>query len=296
MATDLSSPLGRDATNPSAGASSPEREALVRQVGTAIKALVRAGYFSLDVEGAQHIPREGPVIYAQNHAGWFALDTIVLGGVVGDAVGIARTPYFAANESALSAPVVGPFLRRLGGVPASSFRNPERLPPGIESYGICPEGVRGNCKPFWEAYRMREWSRTFVKVALVRGAPIVPVAIFGGEECLPVAWTVEMLKPLLGSIVGFPLLPFPLPARWKVVFHEPVRAAARGHRLRPDREYTTDVARQVQGIVQATLDREAGRRALGKISSAVWHLRRRGPESAAVPDPLLGPEDAPRAA
>jgi 1-acyl-sn-glycerol-3-phosphate acyltransferase len=206
-------------------------------------------------------------VYAQNHAGWFALDTIMVGAAVGDALGVSRTPCFAAHESALAAPLLGPFLRRLGGLPASSFRNPERLPAEIDSYGICPEGVRGNCKPFWEAYRMKEWSRTFVKVALVREARIVPVAVFGGEESLPVLWTVHVLKPLIGSIVGLPVVPFPLPARWKIVFHPPIEVTAHGHRLRPDRDYCIDVARRVQAIVQATVDREAPRRPLARVSS-----------------------------
>ena len=266
-----------------------DREALVRRVSAAVNTLIRLKYFSFEVEGAEHLPREGPVVYAQNHAGWFALDTIVLGYAVGQALDPSRTPYFAAHESALATPAVGPFLSRLGGLPASSFRNPERLPPEVESYGICPEGVRGNCKPFWEAYRMREWSRTFVKLALVRDAPIVPVAVLGGEECLPVAWTVKALEPLIGSIVGLPLVPIPLPSRWKVVFHEPIHVTPHGPRLRPDRQYCAEVAREVQGIVQATLDREASRRRLAQLSSFVSALRRSREASDGVveADPLL---------
>jgi 1-acyl-sn-glycerol-3-phosphate acyltransferase len=267
------------------------RDALVRQVASGIDAAVKLKYFSFEVEGLEHLPKDGPVVYAQNHAGWFALDTIILGYAVGRALEVSRTPYFAAHDAALAAPVVGPFLRRLGGLPASSFRNPERLPPGIDSFGICPEGVRGNCKPFWQAYRMQEWSRTFVKLALVREAVIVPVAVLGGEECLPVAWTVEALEPVLGSIVGLPLVPVPLPTRWKVVFHEPVRVTPHGPPLRPDRQYCADVARQVQGIVQETLDREAWSRPLAQLSSFLTRAKQRRaapPREALAPDPLLG--------
>ncbi len=281
----------RDALRDSGPARGGDREALVRQVTAAIRTMVRLGYFTFEVEGAEHLPREGSVVYAQNHAGWFALDTFILGHAVGETLGLSRAPYFAAHESALAAPVIGPFLRRVGGLPASWFRNPERLPPDIESYGICPEGVRGNCKPFWEAYRMRDWSRTFVKLALVRGAAIVPVAVFGGEECLPVAWTVKVLKPVIGSIVGLPLLPFPLPARWKVVFHEPVRVATHGNPLLPDRQYITEVARRVQATVQQTLDREIDRRRLARLSSFVSRLKDsvgQVPDEADEPDPLLG--------
>jgi 1-acyl-sn-glycerol-3-phosphate acyltransferase len=281
----------RAALRGGAHTSGADREALIRQVSAGIRALVRLKYFTLEVEGAEHLPREGPVVYAQNHAGWFALDTFILGHAVNEALGVGRTPYFAAHEAALAAPVIGPFLGKLGGLPASWFRNPERLPPEIESFGICPEGVRGNCKPFWEAYRMREWSRTFVKLALVRGAAIVPAAVFGGEECLPVAWTVTALQPVIGSIFGLPLVPVPLPARWKVVFHEPVRVAAQANPLRPDRQYMTEVARRVQATVQATLDREAYRRPLAQLSSFVTKVKD-GPEPAGEgaddADPLLG--------
>lgn len=273
------------------GTAAPDRDDLIRQVAAAIRTLVRLKYFTFEVDGSEHIPRDGPVVYAQNHAGWFALDTFMLGHAVHEAAGISRTPYFAAAESALAAPVIGPFLQRLGGLPASWFRNPERLPPEIESYGICPEGVRGNCKPFWEAYRMREWSRTFVKLALVRNATIVPVAVFGGEECLPVAWTVKILQPVIGSIVGLPLVPVPLPARWKVVFHAPVRVAPQRNPLRPDRQYVTEVARQVQATVQETLDREVHRRPLAQLSSLVTRLKdgmRQEPSGGDDPDPLLG--------
>jgi 1-acyl-sn-glycerol-3-phosphate acyltransferase len=281
----------RDAPGDGAFARGADRAALVRQMAAIIQTLVRSKYFSLEVEGSEHLPAEGPVVYAQNHAGWFALDTFIVGHAVTEALGLSRTPYFAAHESALAAPVVGPFLQRLGGLPASWFRNAERLPPEIESFGICPEGVRGNCKPFWEAYRMREWSRTFVKLALVRNAIIIPVAVFGGEECLPVAWTVKILKPIIGSIVGLPLVPIPLPARWKVVFHEPIRVASTGGRS--DRQYCADVANQVQDIVQKTLDREPHDHPLARLSSFVARMKDAAQplEGGDEQDPLLGPED-----
>ncbi|MFL5301274.1 MAG: 1-acyl-sn-glycerol-3-phosphate acyltransferase, partial [Anaeromyxobacteraceae bacterium] len=88
----------RDAVTGDSAGRAAERDVLVRRVGAAIDGLVRAGYFSIDVEGAEHVPRTGPVLYAQNHAGWFALDTIILGGAVARAVGLERTPYFAAHE------------------------------------------------------------------------------------------------------------------------------------------------------------------------------------------------------
>ncbi len=248
-----------------------ERDFLISRLVAGVRALIRAGYFSLEVVGAEHLPREGRVVYAQNHSGWFPLDAFFLTMAIVEAEGIQRAPFFATHDAAMAAPLLGPLLRRFGALPASWFRRPERLPAEIESCGIFPEGYRGNTKPFWEAYRMRDWNRGFVRVALAREAPIVPAAILGGEECLPVAWTVDLLEPLIGASIGLPLSLLPLPARWKVVFHPRVEVAGRGSLT--DHAFCSGVAQEVQRTVQATLDREAPQRALGRLS---YRIGRRG--------------------
>ncbi|MGC3999236.1 MAG: lysophospholipid acyltransferase family protein [Anaeromyxobacter sp.] len=242
------------------------------------RALLRVGYFKLEVEGAEHLPRSGPVVYAQNHAGWFPLDAFFLALAVSDALGPQAAPVFAAYDRAVTAPVLGPFLRRAGAVPASWFRRPEHLPPEVRAVGIFPEGWPGNTKPFWEAYRMKPWNRGFVRVAAALDAPIVPVAVIGGEECLPVAWTVGLLKPLLGAAVGLPLSLLPLPARWKIVFHRPVRVEE-GRAALTDHDGAQALSARIRGTVQATLDRESRERALGKLSHGVAALAGTGARS-----------------
>lgn len=254
------------------GSDGADREVLLRRVFTVLRALVRSRYFSFEVQGLEHLPCEGPVVYAQNHAGWFALDAFFVALAVSEARGLRRTPHFVALDSLLALPLLGKVLRRLGAVPASSVRHPEQLPPEVESYGICPEGVEGNCKPFWEAYRMRRWAGGFVRLASARHAPVVPVAVFGGEECLPVAWTVRFLEPLIGSIVGLPLSPVPLPARWKVVFHEPVHVP---DRVLTDPSVCSEIAQRIQDTVQDTLDRHSSRKAPRLVSIGPELLLRR---------------------
>jgi 1-acyl-sn-glycerol-3-phosphate acyltransferase len=230
------------------------------------RALLRLRYFGLEVEGTEHLPADGRAVYVANHAGWFPLDAFFLGLAVADASGSERTPFFAATEAALALPLLGGFLRRVGAVPASWLRRPERLPPEVRALGVFPEGVEGNCKPFWEAYRMRPWRRGFLRVAAALDAPVVPVAVLGGEECVPVAWTVRRLEPLVGSIFGYPLAPVPLPARWRVVFHPPVRVRPEEAR---DARGSRALADEVRRTVQATLDRRAVRSPLARLSSVV---------------------------
>ncbi|BDG01062.1 1-acyl-sn-glycerol-3-phosphate acyltransferase [Anaeromyxobacter oryzae] len=255
----------------SAEASAPpviDHALLERTVIPAMRALLRLGYFKLEVEGAEHLPRDGRVVYAMNHAGWFPLDGFFTGLAVFDAIGPDLTPFFAAHDAALAAPLLGPFLRRLGAVPVSWMKRPEKLPPQIRACGIFPEGVEGNCKPFWKAYRQRAWKRGFVRVAAALDAPVVPVAVLGGEESLPVAWTVRRLEPVIGSILGLPLSLVPLPARWKIVFHEPVRMDGVRDALR-DPDYQGAMAARVRATVQATLDRNAAGKPLARLSALV---------------------------
>jgi len=243
-------------------------ETLVPFIGS----VIRAGYFSFSVEGMEHVPRDARAVYATNHAGWFPLDAFFLGLGVRRALGPCRTPFFATADAALAIPLLGRFLQRVGALPASWFRRPERLPRGVRACGFFPEGVYGNTKPFWQAYRMRPWNRGFVRVAAALDVPIVPVAILGGEECLPVAWTVKLLEPLVGARFGLPLAPVPLPARWRVVFHPPVQLEDR-RLVFGDGERSVAVARSVETTVGATLRRLSPRYPLAHVSS--WMAARR---------------------
>jgi len=247
-----------------------------------VERFIRAGYFSFTVEGAEHVPHDGRAVYAQNHAGWFPLDAFFVGLAVRSAIGPCRTPYFATAEAALAIPVLGAFLRRVGSVPASWFRRPERLPPRIRAAAFFPEGVPGNTKPFWEAYRMRSWNRGFVRTAAALDAPIIPTAVLGGEECLPVAWTVKLLEPLVGSAFGLPLALVPLPSRWRVVFHPPVRLADR-HGLLTDGARSAEVADAVRETVAHTIERQAARYPLAHVSS--WVAARRPALALPAPAP-----------
>jgi hypothetical protein len=101
----------------------------------------------------------------------------------------------------------------------------------------------------------------------------VPVAVLGGEECLPVAFTVRFLEPVVGSLLGAPLTPVPLPSRWKVVFHPPVHLGAQDRRALADADRCTELARGVQRIVQGSLDRHAADWPLGRLSGRIAAAR-----------------------
>jgi 1-acyl-sn-glycerol-3-phosphate acyltransferase len=249
-----------------------------RRLVPLVDALVRSRYFSFEVEGAEHVPRDGRAIFAQNHAGWFPLDALFVGYAIRSVLGPCRTPYFATAEAALALPVIGPFIRRVGAVPSTWFRRPERLPSGVRACGFFPEGIPGNTKPFWHAYRMRPWKRGFVRVAAALDLPIVPAAVLGSEECLPVAWTVRLLEPIFGAPFGLPLSLVPLPARWRVVFHPPVRVEERQAVL-ADHDRSAAIAARVRSTVEATLASRARRYPLAQVSSLVQTVSALGPLS-----------------
>lgn len=260
---------------------------LLNRVLPALRALVDIGYFSLDVEGVEHVPRRGPAVYVGNHAGWFTLDTLIGALVLVDHVGADRLPYGAAQDALLKVPAVGRFFERVGAFPASWLREPRSLPPEMQVFSVYPEGTEGNCKPFWHAYQMRRWRSSFVHLAAALRAPIVPVALLGGEESLPVAYTVDLLRPLVGTAIPVPLLAMPLPSRWKLVFHEPVRLDGRllGRAAEDPRwfvEHARLLAESTRSTVQRTLDRETRDRMLGQLSR---RLRPADPQPTRAPLP-----------
>jgi 1-acyl-sn-glycerol-3-phosphate acyltransferase len=178
-------------------------------------------WFRVTVEGAEHVPRGGALLVA-NHAGALPIDGPVLKEVLRRSRPDLPGPRWLVEDQVFYAPLLGTLLNRLGAVRASP-ENATRLLAEGRPVCVFPEGIQGIGKPFRERYRLKRFGRGgFVKLALKTAVPILPVAIVGGEESLP------LLAKLPAGFLGMPYLPLtplgpiPLPARWSVRIGPPI--------------------------------------------------------------------------
>lgn len=219
-----------------------------------LRNLIQMNYFKFQVRGANFMPTEGPVIFVGNHSGWVALDALFLMLAINDSAGPEFLPYLIVHDMLIKIPFTYHLLKDLGLIPADWLHyGREPLPPQLNPIAIFPEGADGNSKPFWKAYHMQNWKTGFVRLAIQRRAKVVPVAIIGGEEALPVAATIEALKPLLGSVAPLPLTLTPLPSRWKVQFMEPLDFADYDPEVIHSIERCQQIASEVHDLVQSRL-------------------------------------------
>ena len=180
-------------------------------------------WFRVEVEGAERIPTGGALLVA-NHAGALPLD----GPMLQEALRRSRPDLpearWLAEDQVFYAPLLGTLFNRLGAVRASPDSATRLLAEG-RPVCIFPEGIQGIGKPFRQRYHLQRFGRGgFVKLALRTGRPVLPVAIVGGEESLP------LLAKLPGSFLGVPYLPvtgpLPLPAKWRIRIGEPLAVPA----------------------------------------------------------------------
>jgi 1-acyl-sn-glycerol-3-phosphate acyltransferase len=98
---------------------------------------------------------------------------------------------------------------------------------------VFPEGVKGTGKGWGNRYRLRRFGRGgYVQTAIRARAPIIPISVVGSEEIYPMIADLQPLANALG-LPYFPITPFfpllgplgmvPLPSKWRIEFHEPVR-------------------------------------------------------------------------
>lgn len=129
--------------------------------------------WDIRLHGADRVPKTGPVILASNHIGW--LDGPLL-------VAIAPRPVHALVKSEMFVGRTGRLLRASGQIPVvrntidiAAVRFCIRALRDDQVVAIYPEARRGN----GEFERLRDG---YTYLALVTGARVVPVAIFGTRE------------------------------------------------------------------------------------------------------------------
>src|SRR4029079_10692205 len=69
---------------------------------------------------------------------------------------------------------------------------------------VFPEGSKGPGKTFAERYQLRRFGRGgFVEIAMRAGVPVIPIAVVGAEESMPI-----ILKlPSAAKALGIPYFP-----------------------------------------------------------------------------------------
>ena len=226
-----------------------------------IARLLYRRWWRVDAVGLENVPRRGGALLVSNHSGVLPLDGAMIKVACLDA-GPERHVRALIAGWFFGLPVLSWVLRRSG----QTLGHPDdtaRLLDSGELVLVFPEGVKGTGKPFRERYRLRRFGRGgFVEAALRAQVPIIPVSVVGAEEIYPMLADVRPLAELTG-FPYFPLTPtwpwlgplglVPLPSKWRIRFHEPVRTDLLGARAAGDARQVMALADEVRDVIQAGL-------------------------------------------
>ncbi len=182
--------------------------------------LLASLYFRAEVRGLQNIPAHGPVLLVGNHSGGnMTPDTTVFTLAFNTYFGVERRFYQLAHNLVLSMPGLGR-LRKFGTVAANTDNANQALDSGAALL-VYPGGDYEAHRPSWEGGKVDFGGRKgFIRLALDRDVPIVPVVSAGGQETALFLSRGERLAKLLGLDKMFRLkvMPISLAAPWGLNF------------------------------------------------------------------------------
>jgi 1-acyl-sn-glycerol-3-phosphate acyltransferase len=140
-------------------------------------------YFRAEVRGLERIPAEGPVLVVGNHSGGFYIvDTFAFAYAFYSHFGPARRFHPLSHDVAVKLPALSALLRKYGGLPAST----EWAEKALEHEAavlVYPGGEIESFRPSLQSAKIDFAGRKgWIRLALSRGVPIVPLVAIGGQE------------------------------------------------------------------------------------------------------------------
>ncbi|HEX5614610.1 MAG TPA: lysophospholipid acyltransferase family protein [Acidimicrobiia bacterium] len=189
-------------------------------------------WFRAEWDGFEHVPEHGGALLVANHAGAIPSDApVIMHGIETE---LGRPVYGLAENLFRALPVAGTLWSRAGGVAAHPDNAYRLLHDEGQLVLVFPEGTKGTGKLFSERYQLRRFGRGgFIEIAMRAGVPIVPIAVVGNEEAMPIVVKSRRLAKLIG-IPYFPVtanqllfgplagLALPLPAKFRLRVLPPV--------------------------------------------------------------------------
>ncbi len=219
-------------------------------------------WFRVEWEGFENLPGEGGALLVANHAAAIPSDApAIMHGIERD---LGRSVYGLAENLFRSLPVIGTLWSRSGGVAAHPQNAYRLLHDQRELVLVFPEGAKGTGKHYRDRYQLRRFGRGgFVEIAMRSGVPIIPIAVVGAEESMPILWKSNRIAKLLGipyfPITANELLFGPLgfvaylPAKFKIRVLPPIHFDVAPDQERYSRSRVMDETERVRVQIQEAL-------------------------------------------
>lgn len=230
-------------------------------------------FFTPEVRGLDMLPSDGPALVVGNHSCLFYMPEVwICGQAILSRRGIGPPTYLLAYDLLFAVPGVGSFLRRLGALPASTDEAESALAGGA-CVMVYPGGDLEACRPWTQRNRVDFGGRKgFIRLALRRGVPVVPVVAHGAHHAVVVLTRGDRLARAAGLrnvrinvfpiLAGFPfgvtsilLPPPPMPAQVTVEFLPALDWTGYGPGAADDQDVVSACYDEITARLQSALDR-----------------------------------------
>jgi 1-acyl-sn-glycerol-3-phosphate acyltransferase len=219
-------------------------------------------WFRVEWEGFEHLPESGGALLVANHAGAIPPDApSIMHGIEKD---LGRPVYGLAENLFRTMPVVGTLWSRSGGVAAHPDNAYRLLHDENQLVLVFPEGTKGTGKLYKDRYHLRRFGRGgFVEIAMRAGVPVIPIAVMGAEETMPIVFKSARLAKAL-NLPYFPItanmLAFGpagvvayLPAKFRIRVLPPVHFDVPPDQERYSRSRVMEESERIRRMVQDAL-------------------------------------------
>ncbi len=234
----------------------------MRRIMRALYDPVYSKWFRAEWEGLEKIPKDGGALLIANHSGAIPSDApVIMHGIEKE---LGRPLYGLADYFFKTVPYIGTMWSRLGGVSARPENAYRLLREQRQLALVFPEGTKGPAKSFTDRYQLRRFGRGgFVEIAMRAGVPIIPIAVIGSEESMPIVFRL----PTLAKILGVPYFPVtvncmmlgplgvvaPFPSKFKLRVLDPITFDVPPDQERYSKSRVMEEAEDIRLLLQETI-------------------------------------------
>lgn len=228
-------------------------------------------WFRVEAEGVGNVPADGGALLVGNHSGALPPDAPMIMKAIRNEHPAPRPLYMLGEHWLKGFPAVGMFANKLGVVPAHPANAQRLLGDEGRLALVFPEGIKGTRKVLWQRYRLRRFGRGgFVRAALRAKVPIIPIAVVGGEEAMPIFAHIRGLERMTGLLYAPLNHAFPhfgplaalmyMPAKFRIRFLDPIDVPALPDGTVEDAAAVQTIAEEVRARIQLALDQMLSQR------------------------------------